>query len=156
MLGVTVKHREIWPVALASQGIPTADRDPDTSRRSVDTIGNFGRYAVGDVEDRFGTGGAGHRRIAAISGSWTDAGARIAALHGRLAERNIPLPESWVISMSDDTVVIDDILQTLMASPEPPTALFCWHDRVGYQMLEACERDGIAVPQQLTLAGKCR
>ena len=80
----------------------------------------------------------------------------IAALRGRFAEWNIPLPENWVIPMSDDTVVLDDVLQTLMASPEPPTALFCWHDRVGYQMLEACERVGIAVPQQLTRAGKCR
>ena len=98
----------------------------------------------------------GHRRIAALSSFWADAGARIAALRGRLAEWNIPLPESWVIPMSDDTVVLDDVLQTLMASPEPPTALFCWHDRVGYQMLEACELVGIAVPPQLTLAGKCR
>ena len=80
----------------------------------------------------------------------------IAALRRRLAEWNIPLPESWVIPMSDDIVVLDDVLQTLMASPEPPAALFCWHDRVGYQMLEACERVGIAVPPQLTLAGKCR
>ena len=95
----------------------------------------------------------GHRRIAALSGSWADAGARIAALRAWLAEWNIPLPENWVIPMSDDTVVLDDVLQTLMASPEPPTALFCWHDRVGYQMLEACERVGVAVPQQLTLVG---
>ena len=98
----------------------------------------------------------GHRRIAALSSSWADAGARIAALRVRLAEWNIPLPENWVIPMSDDTVVLDDVLQTLMASPEPPTALFCWHDRVGYQMLDACERVGIAVPPQLTPAGKYR
>ena len=81
---------------------------------------------------------------------------RIAALRGRLAKWNIPLPESWVIPMSDDIVVLDDVLQTLMASPEPPAALFCWHDRVGYQMLEACERVGIAVPQQFTPAGNRR
>ena len=98
----------------------------------------------------------GHRRIAALSSSWADAGARIAALRGRLAKWNIPLPESWVIPMSDDIVVLDDVLQTLMASPEPRTALFCWHDRVGYQMLEACERVGIAVPQQFTPAGNRR
>ncbi len=95
----------------------------------------------------------GHRRIAALSGSWTDAGARIAALRVRLAEWAIPLPENWVIPMSDDSVVLDDVLRSLMASSEPPTALFCWQDRVGYQMLEACERVGVAVPQQLSLVG---
>ena len=95
----------------------------------------------------------GHRRVAALTGSWADAGPRIDSLRARLAEWDIPLPENWVIPVSEDSVVLDDVLHGLMASPEPPTALFCWQDRVGYQMLEACERVGIAVPEQLSLVG---
>ena len=95
----------------------------------------------------------GHRRIAALTGSWADSGARIESLRTHLAEWGIPLPDHRVVPMSEDTVVLDDVLHDLMAAPEPPTALFCWHDRVGYQMLEACERVGISVPEQISLAG---
>ena len=41
----------------------------------------------------------------------------------------------------------------LLNAPEPPTALFCWHDRLGYETLEACDRLGIAVPDRLSLVG---
>ena len=95
----------------------------------------------------------GHRRIAALTSSWADAGARVASLRARLAEWNISLPEHWVIPATDDGAGLDDVLRDLMASPEPPTALFCWHDRVGYHLLESCERVGIAVPEQLSLVG---
>jgi LacI family transcriptional regulator len=95
----------------------------------------------------------GHRRIAALTGPWADAGARIESLRAHLAEWDILLPEHRVVPVSEDDVGLDAVLHDLMASPNPPTALFCWHDRVGYHMLEACERAGIAVPEQLSLVG---
>ena len=34
-----------------------------------------------------------------------------------------------------------------------PTALFVWHDRTAYRMVEACEAAGIRVPQDLSIVG---
>lgn len=97
----------------------------------------------------------GHRRIAAISGAFgTDAQARIDVLRTRLALNGLSLPDRWVMPVkNNDLNRAEEVLQILLAEPEPPTALFCWHDRVGYLMLEACDRLGIAVPEQLSLIG---
>jgi DNA-binding LacI/PurR family transcriptional regulator len=45
------------------------------------------------------------------------------------------------------------LLEALMSRPEPPTALFCWHDRLAYRVLAACEQIGIPVPGQLSVVG---
>jgi len=99
----------------------------------------------------------GHRRIAAITGTarlGADAPFRIERLRQILAEDDITLPESWVIPVGIDSLLSpQEALRSLLAYPEPPTALFCWHDRIGYRMLEACDELGIAVPDQLSLVG---
>lgn len=97
----------------------------------------------------------GHRRIAALGNTPRgnrDADLRIGLLRHLLAERGVPIPDRWVIH-SDDNKYEDaeQALRFLMAEPAPPTALFCWHDRLGYQVLEHCERMGIVVPDQLSL-----
>jgi DNA-binding LacI/PurR family transcriptional regulator len=98
--------------------------------------------------------GLGHRRIAAIGGGpWSDALPRIAALRASLSSRAV-LPDRHVLAVYDDGPLRpEEALARLMDDTEPPTALFCWHDRVGYRMLEACERLGIQVPDQLSLIG---
>ena len=40
-----------------------------------------------------------------------------------------------------------------MDSPSPPTAIFCWSDRIAYDLLEQCDRHGITVPDQLSIIG---
>lgn len=103
----------------------------------------------------------GHRRIAAISHrgatdpeeNWVDAAARIAFLRARLIEHGLDLPPERVIPMCEGVVDLDHALKELLGTPESPTALFCWHDRVGYQVLEACDRLGIRVPEQLSVVG---
>ena len=95
----------------------------------------------------------GHRRIAALTDPWTDATARIAVLREHLGAQGISLREDWIFRMTQELPMLDNTLRSLMEAPEPPTALFCWHDRAGYLALDACERLGIAVPQQLSLVG---
>lgn len=100
--------------------------------------------------------GLGHRRIAAIAGlDNPDSSARINALQTRLAEQGIELPDEWILPVGeegrDELLAPDTALSRLMESPEPPTALFCWHDRIGYRVLEACEELGIVIPEQLSL-----
>ncbi|MES2460319.1 MAG: LacI family DNA-binding transcriptional regulator [Armatimonadota bacterium] len=99
----------------------------------------------------------GHRRIAAIAnvpGLRSDAPFRIAALRELLGAAGIEIPDHWIIPLhrgSEHTP--ESALRLLLSEPEPPTALFCWHDRVGYEMLEACERLSVRVPTDLSLVG---
>ncbi|BDI32351.1 LacI family transcriptional regulator [Capsulimonas corticalis] len=99
----------------------------------------------------------GHKRIAALGnvpGGNRDADLRIGLLRQLLADRGVPISDRWIIHTDDNQY--DDAakaLRFLMAEPTPPTALFCWHDRLGYQVLEHCERMGIVVPDQLSLIG---
>ena len=98
----------------------------------------------------------GHRRVAAFTahGPHPDAHDRIIMLRARLTEAGVTMPERWVIPVeskepSESTVA----LQFLLDEPGPPTALFCWHDHLGYAVLEQCEALGIAVPERLSLVG---
>ncbi len=101
--------------------------------------------------------GLGHRRFAAITnipGGNPAAAERIAQLEAFLATHQITVPERWIVPANDHRPSdAEDALRFLMAEPEPPTALFCWHDRVGYQILEQCDVQGVAVPEQLSLFG---
>ena len=45
--------------------------------------------------------------------------------------------------------VVHDALFTLLHQPQPITAVFCLHDYYMAAVLEACDRMGIAVPEQL-------
>jgi DNA-binding LacI/PurR family transcriptional regulator len=78
---------------------------------------------------------------------------RVAALKESLREYGVELRDSQIIEVYEQHRSPDDGLRFLMDSPEPPTALFCWHDRLGYETLEACERLGIDVPGRLSLVG---
>jgi len=100
----------------------------------------------------------GHRRIGAITSApdqRSDAAARVALLHEYLAKQGgVGLPGERIVPVTDKGKhPAEPALRTLLDQPNPPTALFCWHDRVGYRVLEACERLGIVVPQQLSLIG---
>jgi len=97
----------------------------------------------------------GHRRIAAfINTAHTDSSVRTDVLRARLAEHGVALPERWVIPVNGgDPSELDAALRFLLSESPSPTGLFCWHDRLGYEVLEACERLGVAVPDRLSLIG---
>ena len=95
----------------------------------------------------------GHRRIAALADPWPDATARLAVLREHLGAQGITLRDDRIFRMTEELPALDNLLRSLMDAPDPPTALFCWHDRAGYLAIDACERLGIAVPEQLSLVG---
>jgi LacI family transcriptional regulator len=95
----------------------------------------------------------GHRRIAALTAendAYTDAQKRVALLRANLNQAGVPLPEDRIVPASGS---MQKLLHALMRAPEPPTAIFCWRDRLAYYLLEACEAEGIAVPEQLSIIG---
>lgn len=98
---------------------------------------------------------AGHRKIGAIDGyRGTDGSLRISALRTELARLGAELPEEWVVATYNGHYSPQEALEVLMRSgKETPTAIFCWHDWVGYRVLEACDTLGVVVPEELSLIG---
>lgn len=61
--------------------------------------------------------------------------------------RSFPFHES--IKLDHLVQVVHDALFTLLHQPQPITAVFCLHDYYMAAVLEACDRMGIAVPEQI-------
>jgi DNA-binding LacI/PurR family transcriptional regulator len=100
---------------------------------------------------------AGHRLVAgttSLPGEVTDSQRRITLLQEELLRRGISMPDTLIFPAAENgRYSVDVMLRSLMEMPERPTALFCWHDRIGYRILEGCDRLGIRVPEQLSLVG---
>ena len=95
----------------------------------------------------------GHRRVAILSpmdGDPRDADRRIQLLRANLRESGVEVPDRWVCPSRSDARAA---LARLMEEPEPPTAVFCWHDRLAYGVLAASESLGVRVPEQLSVIG---
>jgi len=94
----------------------------------------------------------GHRRMAVLRPPYEarDAQLRIDSLRAHLRDHGVSVPESW-IRVSGERA--DGVLTELLAEGDPPTAIFCWHDRLAYGVLESCERLGIDVPDRLSIVG---
>src|SRR3569833_2272352 len=98
----------------------------------------------------------GHRRVAMLTTTPQknpEAESRAWMLRQFLAARGIPTPERWIISTDEEEQSTEEVLRMLMSEPAPPTALFCWHDRLGYRILDQCEKLGVSVPVQLSVVG---
>ncbi|MBI1333791.1 MAG: LacI family DNA-binding transcriptional regulator [Armatimonadetes bacterium] len=95
----------------------------------------------------------GHSNIAAFSSEGSDirdAETRVRNLGKWLAKRGI---KELMVCEHVHAEAIDEVLQKLLGQPTPPTALFCWHDKLAYSVLDACERIGVSVPSQLSVIG---
>lgn len=101
--------------------------------------------------------GLGHCRIAVMGGAFDqnpDEHERIVFLRTLLSEQGIEIPAHWVMGdMYERTETTLQIIKDLFDEPSPPTAIFCWHDRLGYRILEHCEHLGIRVPDDVTIVG---
>lgn len=94
----------------------------------------------------------GHRRIAVLVPPYEvlDAEMRLKLLTDSLAAYGVSIPGHWIRPCRNDAT---DVINFLISEPEPPTAIFCWHDRLAYGVLETCDRMGIAVPEKLSIVG---
>ena len=96
---------------------------------------------------------AGHRRIAAFGSrpdARRDSEMRLSLLAASLAKRGVALSPQDVYRTDYD---IRAALQFLLGNDEPPTALFCWHDRLAYEVLQICDDMGVDVPGRLSIFG---
>jgi len=139
---VDLLRRSILPVVLLNT------RDPEKEFPSVADDGVTGMELVADA-----LADTGHRNISMISGAGPhvrDANRRVELLRDNLRKRGADLPERRVFDSGDDKVAL--VKRILEEAPET-TAIFCWHDRVAYQVLEALEVLGVSVPGHISVVG---
>lgn len=99
----------------------------------------------------------GHRSIAMVDGDsdlamqYTAPFERRVAFREGLAEHGLqPVVETSGGFSVDGGV---EAFSTIMAAPEPPTAVFCFSDEMALGLLGAARRAGLAVPGDLSIVG---
>lgn len=95
----------------------------------------------------------GHRRVAAITEVYegvVDPMGRVARLQNELAKLGVELPKEHVTVWRGSP---EAALRESLDKVPDATAVFVWHDRAAYRVVEACESMGIAVPDRLSVVG---
>ena len=114
---------------------------PDESRGAAQAV----RYLMG----------LGHRRI-----GFLNSGADIPAAHERLegyrqelVRQGIPIEDDLIAYDLDEFSGGISAAGRLLDLPNPPTALFCFNDRVAAGAIRTAHRRGLSVPQDLSVIG---
>jgi LacI family transcriptional regulator len=98
---------------------------------------------------------AGHRRIAHIAGEvFLDAGRdRFAGYRDALTAAGIAFAPELVVTLGSAIEAAYDGTGALLDLPEPPTAIFCFNDRMALAAYQAAHDRGLSVPRDLSIAG---
>jgi LacI family transcriptional regulator len=133
---------------IACVGIDLALTGPRTARV---TSGN----EAGAVAAVHHLHGAGHRRIATITGPlrMPPAAERLRGFQGACAELGVAVPPAYV---REGDFFLDSgrrAMRELMALPEPPTAVFAAGDQMAIGVLHAAAEAGRRVPQDVAVVG---
>lgn len=99
--------------------------------------------------------GAGHTRIAHISGeTWIEAGLdRLEGYRRALEAHGIAFDPALVKDLGSMTAGGKDGTNALLDLPEPPTAIFCYNDRMALAAIDAARARGLSVPGDLSIVG---
>lgn len=97
--------------------------------------------------------GLGHLRIGMIADSRAQINAegRLRAVHDRLAELDLAMPESWLRRCESDAA--GEAFESLMAEPNGPTAIICGNDRSALGAMARAKQRGIGVPDSVSITG---
>jgi len=98
---------------------------------------------------------AGHERIAHLAGeSFLDAGRdRLTGYREALEAGGIGFDEQLVANLGSAISAAYDSTGALLDLPDPPTAIFCFNDRMALAAYEAARDRGLSVPRDLSIAG---
>jgi LacI family transcriptional regulator len=99
--------------------------------------------------------GAGHRRVAIITGElWMDAARdRLKGYRQALATADIPFDPALVREGNWQTSAGYEHTHALMDLPRPPTAIFCCNDRMAVGCYEALKERRLAIPDDVSVVG---
>jgi LacI family transcriptional regulator len=111
------------------------------------------RGAAAEVAQHFLS--LGHRRIATVTGpqGLLSARERLEGFRTALVQAGAPIDPSWIVEGDYGFASGLAAGETLLALPSPPTAIFAANDVMAAGVLKAAARLGMAVPEQLSVAG---
>jgi DNA-binding LacI/PurR family transcriptional regulator len=97
----------------------------------------------------------GHRRIALINGDprFHTAHARERGFRAAMAEAGLEIDEAMIFYCNWSSTEAIDATRTLMAMPEPPTAIFCTSDDMAFGAMNALTFDGYRIPDDVAIVG---
>ncbi|HZC06893.1 MAG TPA: LacI family DNA-binding transcriptional regulator [Ktedonobacterales bacterium] len=97
----------------------------------------------------------GHRRIAHITGpkDFLCTEERLRGYRVALEEAGIPVDPSLIVQGDFSTPSGETLAAALFALPEPPTAIFAANDESAYGVMNAAEKGGVRIPEDLALVG---
>lgn len=136
---------------LRTSGLPTVMIDPAETEEILSTVRSDDEPGMAALADDLVRNG--HRCVAGVVANWSDfviAHRRYELLLRHLEARGVSSPDQRVLVQHEEP---DKIMDKVLALPERPTALFAWHDRMAYGLLEECENRGIDVPGDLSIVG---
>ncbi len=97
----------------------------------------------------------GHRHIGVVAGpaGWYANDEREIGFRAAMAAARL-LPDHDVIVHSDWSIPSGELAaETLLARPDPPTAIFAFNDNAAIGVLNIARRRGIRVPEELSIVG---
>ncbi len=98
----------------------------------------------------------GHRRFAMIAGITTHNDRAIGRVHGvrgELAQYGLQLPQDRVLERRYDIEESRAAFRDLMARPDPPTAIICGNDVLGFGAILEAQHSGICIPEEVSVVG---
>ncbi|MGS2648838.1 substrate-binding domain-containing protein [Streptosporangium sp. LJ11] len=152
VLFATMYHQEVeLPAALAKVKTVLLDASPlgtDLPHVVPDERGGA-LAAVGELIS------AGHRRIGFATEALPvpAAGRRLEGYAQALKPAGIAWDPALVIAEHGDTAGGYRAAHRLLALPEPPTAIFCYNDRMAMGCYRAAAERGVSIPRDLSVVG---
>jgi LacI family transcriptional regulator len=98
----------------------------------------------------------GHRQVGVIAGLTENndrAAARLDGVRRAFRERGLEFPRELLIERPYRIVEGQLALRALLAMSPPPTAVICGNDQLAFGALIECHRQGIGVPDQVSIVG---
>lgn len=95
----------------------------------------------------------GHRNVAGLhvdENTARDAEERFAALRKVLRSQGGDLAEEDIVNAATGK---REAIERILRSPNRPTAIFCWHDRLAYEILGVCDSMGLNIPEDISIVG---
>jgi LacI family transcriptional regulator len=96
-----------------------------------------------------------HQRIAFIGGHYTQGVAvgRWLGYQEAIIANSLPIRPEYMIEANLSQEGGEEAMATLLNLAEPPTAVLCVNDLMAVGALQYCQRQGITIPQQLSIIG---
>lgn len=141
------------PLELSRRGIPYVQVGREVEGVESDTAVVDNRQGSTKVAEFLVE--LGHRRIAAVFGpNATSTGLERARAFGdTLARLGVVLRPDQTVMGKFDYSTGYAALQQIMATDEPPTAIFCASDVLALGVLNAAHRQGVGIPEDISVVG---